>query len=777
MKGLFLLAALFVSPAGVWAQGPAAPSLNGMVTDPSGAAIPGATVQLQGSRSERRTKTDLAGRYSFPSLPTGKYQIRILAKGFSMVEKRGLLIDQPVIWNAQLTIQGEPQAITVQSDVGGVTTDPASNGSAVVLRQKQLAALSDDPDELMQQLQALAGPSPGPGGGQIYIDGFLGGNLPPKSAIREVRINLNPFSPEYDRPGFGRVEIFTKPGADPIRGQVFAQYNNQLLNSRNPLLTQPTRAPFQVQFYGFDISGPLKRNKSSFTLNVEQRNERENAFVLATTLDHDLNPSTINQALTTPQSRTTVTPRIDYTINPKNTLAARYQEVRVGLDNQGTGDFELASRAYNQRRTERTAQITETAMISPQAIIETRFQYMRFGVRNISDNGTPAIDVRGAFSVGGPPIGNSTTTTNSWELTNASIWTRGTHTIKWGGRVRESLLSDTSFANFAGTFTFFTLDRFRETLALQRAGYTGAQIAQLGAGPSQFSLNAGTPTTKVNQTDVGLWVNDDWRARPNLTMSIGLRYEAQTNAGRLHDWAPRLSIAWGLDGKSSHPAKTVLRAGFGTFYDRIPNTVTLNALRYNGTSQQSYLIRNPTFFPEIPPLSALQANQQPQQLQPVYSAIQSPRIYQTSAGLERQFNQQARMTVTYIHSRGVHLLNSRNINAPINGVFPFADRGIRLLTESNGRSRLNQLVVSPNVNYRGLVLFGFYSLSYGMDDASYGMNISNPLPPADPYNLRAEWGPSTYGDVRHRLMLATSISLPWRLSIMPFVICEQRSGI
>ena len=374
---------------------------------------------------------------------------------------------------------------------------------------------------------------------------------------------------------------------------------------------------------------------------------------------------------------------------------------------------------------------------------------------------------------GGPPIGNSTTTTNSWELTNASIWTRGTHTIKWGGRVRESLLSDRSFANFAGTFTFFTVDRFRETLALQRAGYTGAQIAQLGAGPSQFSLNAGTPTTKVNQTDVGLWVNDDWRARPNLTVSIGLRYEAQTNAGRLHDWAPRLSIAWGLDGKSSHPAKTVLRAGFGTFYDRIPNTVTLNALRCNGTSQQSYLIRNPTFFPEIPPLSALQANQQPQQLQPVYSAIQSPRIYQTSAGLERQFNQQARMTVTYIHSRGVHLLNSRNINAPINGVFPFADRGIRLLTESNGRSRLNQLVVSPNVNYRGLVLFGFYSLSYGMDDASYGMNISNPLPPADPYNLRAEWGPSTYGDVRHRLMLATSISLPRRFSIMPFVIANS----
>ena len=103
------------------------------------------------------------------------------------------------------------------------STDPTSNGTALVLGEKELAALSDDPDELSDELQAMAGPGGGPNGGQIYVDGFTGGNMPPKSSIREVRINSNPYSTEYDRPGFGRIEIFTKPGSDKIRGQLFFQ--------------------------------------------------------------------------------------------------------------------------------------------------------------------------------------------------------------------------------------------------------------------------------------------------------------------------------------------------------------------------------------------------------------------------------------------------------------------------------------------------------------------------------------------------------------------------
>ena len=395
----------------------------------------------------------------------------------------------------------------------------------------------------------------------------------------------------------------------------------------------------------------------------------------------------INQALPSPQSRTTVSPRLDYAINRRNTLAVRYQELRIGQDNQGVGDFNLASRAYNERQTEHTVQVTETATINAQAINETRFQYLRSQVRDRSTDNTPSISVLGAFSGGGAPLGNSGATNNNWELTNTSMYTRRKHAFKWGGRVRQARLADTSLNNFAGTFTFYTLAQYRQTLELQQAGYTGDQIVGMGAGPAQFSRNAGTPEARVNQTDAGLFVNDDWRARPNLTLSAGVRYEAQTNLGDPANWAPRVGIAWGVDGRTNRPAKTVLRAGFGTFFDRIPLNVTLNSLRFNGANQQSFLILNPTFFPAVPTAGALEANQQPQQLRPVYSGIESPRLYQASVGVERQLNQASRLTLTWIRSRGVHLLNLRNTNAPIEGRYPAGDRSIRLLDGVGGHER------------------------------------------------------------------------------------------
>ena len=786
MKQLWALSALAVSLCvNAWAQ--AATDLRGIVTDPSGAFVPGALVQLRGSGADQRTKTGDNGKYAFESVKPGKYTVRFLAKGFTVSEIKDVDIAKATVLDAQLTIAAENQVVNVEAEANSVSTDTAENGDALVLKEKELAALSDDPDELSQQLQALAGPGGGPDGAQIYIDGFTGGELPPKSSIREVRINSNPFSPEYDRPGFGRIQIFTKPGSDKIRGQAFMQYNKEALNSRSPLLDQSKRPPYQQRFFGFSLSGPLLKSKASFGFDAEHRTIDENAFILATTLDSNLNPLTINEALLTPQFRTTLSPRLDYSINASNTLTVRYQNTRVELDKEGVGSFSLADQAYNQASSENTLQVTETAVLSPSAINETRFQYMRSALNNVADNATPALIVQGAFQSGGPQIGNSSTITNNWEMTNTSTYTKGRHIWKWGGRVRESFLDDTSLNNFGGTFTFFggigpeldannqpiagtsdeltALQVYQRTLLFEREGYSAAAIRLLGGGATQFSLNAGIPTSRVNQLDAGLFVNDDWRVKPNLTFSYGLRYEAQTNIGDHGDFAPRLAVAWGIDGHATKAAKTVLRAGFGTFYDRIGITDTLNALRYNGATQQSYLILNPDFFPAVPTLQSLAAGAQPQQLQLLYSGIKAPRNYQASIGLDRQVNQHFRFNATYVESRGVHLERSADINAPIDGVYPYGDAGQRLLTESVGFSRSHMLIVSPNVNYKKIFLFGFYGLSYGMDD--------NEGAPANPYNLNAEWGPSSFSDIRHRLLIGSSLPLLFKFTISPFFLVQS----
>jgi Carboxypeptidase regulatory-like domain len=786
MKNLRIILALALSVAWAAAQ-TQQPSLRGVVTDPSGAVVPGALVQVRGPGGEQRSSTDQSGRYVFPSLRPGKYLVRVIVKGFSVSQKQNFDITGSESLDVQLAIAAESQVVNVEDEAGKVGVDPTSNASAVVLGEKELAALSDDPDELLQQLQAMAGPSGGPNGGQIYIDGFTGGQLPSKSSIREVRINSNPMSPEYDKPGFGRVEIFTKPGTDTIRGQAFFQYNKEFLNSRSPLLQQSTRPPFQQRFYGLTLTGPIKKQKASFGLDFERRNITEDAVIIATTLDNNLNIQNINQAIVTPQVRNTVTPRLDYTINTNNTLVVRYQDTRVELDKEGVGNFGLTSQAYNQKTTENTVQVTETAVLNPKMINETRFQYLRAKLSNIGDNSIPGLNVQGAFSGGGSQIGNSGNTANRVELTNMTTLTEKAHTIKWGARFRQSFYSDTSVSNFGGTFAFFgglgpqldasnqpipgtsinisALERYRRTLLFERAGLSTASIRQYGGGASQFTLNAGTPLTSVNQFDIGLFINDDWRMRPNLTLSYGLRYETQTNIGDRGDLAPRVGIAWGVDSHANKPGKTVLRAGFGTFYDRIADNVTLQSERFNGTTQQSYFIMNPDFYPTIPTLSALAGGRQPQQLQLIYAGLLAPRTYQATAGLDRQINKYARVSVTYMNNRGVHVQRSRNINAPIDGLYPSGDRAVRLLTESTGFSRSNQLIVSPSVNYKKMFLFGFYMLGNGQTDAE-GQ-------PANPYNLHAEWGPSTFGDVRQRFLIGTSIPLPWQFSISPFFFASS----
>ena len=758
---LLLLALCSISvPTSLSAQTVPQTGLRGVVTDPSGARVAGATVQLRGPNVDQSKVTDTSGQYAFTPLAPGKYEVQVTAKGFSMAERPNVdFSGGALVLNFQLSIEGLTEGVTVQgnaSSVGAVSIDPDSNASAIVLGEKELEALSDDPDELSQELQILAGPGAGPGGAQIYTDGFSNGTVPPKSAIREIRINSNPFSAEYDFPGFARIEILTKPGADTWHGQMSGQFNNQNFNSRSPLFAGSSLPPYKNLLYGGNVTGPLKKDRASFTFDFNRRDITENAFVLATDLDGSLNPLTVNQAILTPQSLTTFTPRLDLSINGSNTLIVRYQNTHSENDNQGVGGFSLASTAYNQKSTSQNLQVTESALLSSILLNETRFQFSRNTSSNISAASAPSLSVQGAFTGGSATIGNSSNITNRFELSNISILNYKTHTIKWGGRIRQSYNNDTSVNNFNGTFTFFggsgemldannqpiagtsveltALQVYQRTLLFQQMGLSPSQIQAAGGGASLFSLNAGTPLTRVTQFDMGLFYNDDWKIRPNFTLSYGLRYETQTNISDHRDWGPRLSIAWGLGGTAKTPAKTVLRAGSGLFYNRINDTTTLNAIRYNGVTQQSYQLTNPNFFPTIPSLSSLASGQQPQTIQLLAGNMQAPQNYGSNLGMDQQVNKYFRLSVNYFELRGLHQTRQRDVNAPLpgTGIYPYGDDTVRMITESSGVMRFHIFQVNPTLTYKKLTLFGFYGLFYAHDN--------NEGLPANPYNLDAESG-------------------------------------
>ncbi len=218
--------------------------VHGAVTDPDGAAIPGATVvYTPPAGPPRKTTSGSDGGYSLMLAP-GPYNLLVTMPGFSSYSVQGLRIAPVagVTMDAKLQIGEQNVVVNVDANAIQLSVDPDAAASSTTIQGKDLEALSDDPDELQSELTALAGPAAGPNGGQIYVDGFTGGQLPPKSSIREIRINQNPFSAEYDRIGYGRVEVFTKPGTDKYHGNFQINGNPVAVQLRQPAQQRPAAA-------------------------------------------------------------------------------------------------------------------------------------------------------------------------------------------------------------------------------------------------------------------------------------------------------------------------------------------------------------------------------------------------------------------------------------------------------------------------------------------------------------------------------------------------------
>src|ERR1043166_9372287 len=543
-------------------------SLRGQVLDELGGAIVGATVTaIDAKGTEKTVTTNNNGIYTINGLAPGKYTLRVVNSGFAIYENAEVEVASAKTeeQNVILKVAIEESKVTVSADNREVNTEPENNAGAVVLKGEDLDALPDDPDDLAAALQALAGPSAGPNGGQIFVDGFTGGRLPPRASIREIRINSNPFSAEYDRLGFGRIEILTRPGTDRFRGQASFNFNDDALNARNPFSTSPKRPPIQTRQYGGNFSGPISKKKASFFVDFEKRDVDDEALIVAQVLDANNNIVGFGASAPTPSPRTTFRPRIDYQLNKNDTLVGRYsytKNTRV----VGVGGFSLPSRAYDTESTENQVQLTETAILSKTIVNETRFQFEHQISQQNADNSIPTIQVSEAFTGGGSQVGLSHTDTNNWELTNNTSIALRNHALKVGARVRWVDITSVSPQNFGGTFTFFgggfapvldandvptgafdeitSIERFRRTQVFLAQGLTGAQIRALGGGASQFSLSSGNPESKVSQWDFGGFVQDDWKVRPNFTLSLGLRYENQANIGSNLNFAPRVGFAW-----------------------------------------------------------------------------------------------------------------------------------------------------------------------------------------------------------------------------------------
>jgi hypothetical protein len=783
-------------------------SLRGQVTDQNGAVLAGAKVTAYGPNGVVKTATtDKGGSYAFTGLAPGDYVVQAAAPSLVMAEPAKITLGSGVqTLNLQLTVVLPEQKVTVEAEgAPAINTESSGNASAQVLRGTDLDALGDSPEDLQADLLALAGPSAGPSGGAIYIDGFSGGELPPKNAIREIRINQNPFSPEYDKLGFGRIEILTKPGSGKLNGTFSYNFANRFWNSRNPYAQQ--KAPFTLNELGGNLSGPIGK-RASFFLDVRRETVDNGSIVNAITLDPQtlaiVNPFTATPV--TAQSRVNVNPRIDYQLNDKNTLVFRYSFAHSDIQDAGIGSLNLLSRAYENLNTSHTIQITETAVLSNTAINETRFQFYHTAGETIANSNDPALQVLGAFNAGGAQVGHSFSTQNSYELQNNTTISHGAHFWRFGVRVRRDSVSTISPQNFGGTFTFgggneivldptnqvgcsvpaqpvietiTSIERYRRTLFFQKLGCSPAQIRALGGGATQFSINTGKPLISDSQSDVGAFVGDDWHVRHNLTVNVGLRYETQSNIHDWRDFAPRFGFAWALGekNKESRP-KSVLRGGFGVFYDRFALANTLTALRFNGVVQQQLVVSNPDFFPNVPAIASLNGFQTTHTIQQISPTLRAPYIVQSAVSFERQLPRNTTLAITYANAQGLHMLRSEDINAPLpgsvdptkpgSGTFPLGKPGPVFLMESSGLYNQNQLIVNINSRFNKSVSFsGYYVLNFARSNTD-GLGTF----PAKPGDFTGEYGPAA-NDVRRRLSVNGTINARWNVRFSPFIVVES----
>jgi carboxypeptidase family protein len=761
--------------------------LRGTVLDETKAYLPAVQVVLEDAQGTKRTvQTDDLGRYRFTGLKAGVYTLRVEAEGFAkFVEQLDLTEKRTTSFDVVMKVFISEQ-LEVKNDAAGISAEPDKNLTAITLTEHDLEALPDDPDELLQRLREMAGAAGGSDEAAIYVGGFRErGRIPPKEAIQMIRINSNPFSAEFSEIGFSRIEIITKPGSDTFHGGFRFNFNDESLNARNAFA--PERAPLQSRTWGGNFSGPIIRNRWGFFANVDRRAVDENEVINARVLDPvtlALNPFVTT--VLTPQRNFNFDVRSDYLMTKKHTIGFGYRFNRNEARNQGLGPFDLPERAFDREFREHTLRLSFTSIVSEHAVNEMRMQLSRRISSTRAQNDAPAIIVADAFSFGGNQGALFADSTNeNLDFTNNLTYTYKKHTIKVGIRTEATHLENINLSNFGGTYTFGT-DFERDNLgrvvdakgdpivsaiqapvtisALEQ--YRRVLLGLPGYRPLQFSINRGDPFVGFSQWETGLFVQDDWRVSPRLTLSYGLRQEFQTHLQDKLNTAPRFGLAWVPDKKN----KSTIRAGAGIFYNRLDTGITFDTLRNDGLHQQQFVIQSPDFFPNIPDTSGTSSRRPVIRLKA--DELNAPYSINATIGYERQLPWKMFGSATYSWFRGIHLLRLRNINAPIPGerdsegrpVVPFPDRGQLLQYESTGLSNRHEMRFGIRTNFsRRFSLFGNYILARTRSDTDGSSAIS-----ADPYDLTIEYGRAG-NDTRHQVFVGGSFTLPWNLRVSPFV--------
>jgi Carboxypeptidase regulatory-like domain/TonB dependent receptor len=700
-------------------------SVSGVVRDQNGALIVGAQVELLRADATRRTvSTGDTGGFTFNRVLPGDYKLRVSAEGFepaNIALKVGPQAPQALevmLSVANVRLQSN---ITAESERVGIESD--DNQNAITIRGDALSNLPIFDQDFVSALSRFLDPADvGTGGVTLIVNGVEAASVAvSSSAVKEIRINQDPYSAEFARPGRGRISILTKPGNPSYHGTFNFTFRDAHFNARDPFAMM--RPPEQRRIYEGILTGPIRHSKkTAFLLSVNRSEEDLQAVVFAR------GPAVIiRENVPDPTRNFLIAGQIDHTVNDKSSFSIRYSFHDQSARNQGAGGTTLPEAATDSRFFEHEVNISHQSILSPNLINQFQLTLGHFSSPVVSVTQSPKIVVLDAFTGGGAQA-DQLFTEYHFVLADTLSYSTGRHLIKTGINVPDwSRRGSDRNTNLGGTFYFSSLADFEQ------------------GRPYSFTQQQGSTHLVFLEKVLGGFVQDEYHLRPNLLVSAGLRYDWQNYFHDNNNFSPRLSFAYSPDKNQ----RTVIRGGVGVFYDRTGPGPILDTLYFNGSTLRLYVLENPGFPNPLGTGGSLAA--QPVSVTRLDPNVHIPYQLQYSFGVERQVRKTTTVGVAYVGARGIGLFRSRDINAPPPPDYtarPDLAVGVLREIESAGRSRRDSLEVSLRGNVTHYFIgMAQYRLARNYNDTS-GINY---LPP-NTYDLAGEWSRSDE-DRRHRFDL------------------------
>jgi hypothetical protein len=773
-------------PSFAFAQQSCTPGIrvDGTVTDPTGAVIPGAQVQ---ATDGEKTMTDAAGHFSF-CVRAASNKITAQAEGFT---PGTITVSEQTGGSSHLDIRLEianvQTVVQVNGDASTVDTDRAAG--TTTLNTKDVQLLADDPDDFLRQLQALSASGGGsPASTLIKVDGFQNGSaLPPKSSIASIRVNPDLFSSEYQTPPFGGgvIEIITKPGADSFHGALFYSDSDSSFNATDPFST--TSTPAGKRRYGFELSGPVIPRKSGFTLALEKRDIDEFNIVNAITLDGNGNQVPLRQSVSAPQRLWIASARGDWQVNSKDVAVFSFSSNVNNLGNQGVGGLTLAEAGYSSLSSENDLRFTNTVIPNANMLHETRIGYSWKRTAQSPLSTSPALLVSGYFTGGGASDQNLNNQERDLEIDDDMLITHGKHQLKFGVQSLGIFERDYNPNNFNGTYVFGggsapVLDANNNptgqtTTISAIEQYRRAQNNLPGGTPTTYQVTSGTPLVPLTQWQVGLYLQDTIKLAPRFTANFGLRYALQTSPDSAANFGPRVSFSWAPDKKETW----VFRARVGLFSELISPNHALEVARLNDVQQKKVTVYSPGYVDPLMPVAGSIEVGTIQRF-PLHSLTQ-PLEFAGYFNAEHELPHHWNVRVNFYFGEAGNVLRIRNINAPLveSSVDSAPDPTAALLAprpiasdknilqyQNSGHFDGNVLsFVVDQHSYKHFGLFAYYAHRNSRTDGGSGDGIPQSSYSDAGESARADWA-STNG-----FFLTGNLNLPYDLVLSTQFAAQQ----